>query len=71
MLHASSTMRIFIIKTLSLQRDIMHCTEIVLILLQQKEKQIPALFDSLTTVETQTFTRKDYWFKYFSWQHST
>lgn len=49
----------------------MHCTEIVLILLQQKEKQIPALFDSLTTVETQTFTRKDYWLKYFSWQHST
>lgn len=44
----------------------MYCAEIVLILLQQKENQIPNLLDSSTTVKIQTFTRKEFWFKYIS-----
>lgn len=57
----------FIVKTLSLHRVVMSCTEIAIILLQQKEKQIPDLFDSSATVKIQTLIRKEYWFKYFSW----
>lgn len=72
MLHAPSTaVKIFVIKTLSLHRVVMYCTEIALILLQKKENQIPDLSDSSTTVKTETSTRKEDWFKYFSWPRST
>lgn len=65
--HAPSTaVKIFIVKTLSLHGVIMYHTETALIQLPQKENQIPDLFDSSTTVKIQTFTRKEYWFKYFS-----
>lgn len=68
MLHAPSTaVTIFVVKTLSLHKVIMYCTEIALILLQQKENQIPDLFDPSTTVKIPAFLRKEYWFKYFSW----
>lgn len=68
MLHAPTTaVKLFLVKTLSLHRIAMYCTEIVIILLQQKENQIPDFFDSSNTVKTQTFTRKEYWFKCFSW----
>lgn len=68
MFHASSTaVKIFVVKALSLHWVVMYCAEIVLILLQQKENQIPNLLDSSTTVKIQTFTRKEFWFKYISW----
>lgn len=67
MLHAPTTaVKLFLVKTLSLYRIVMYGTEIAIILLQQKENQIPDFFDSPITVKIQTFTRKEHWFKCFS-----